>query len=75
MEAPAYNTVLQSSVVQTQVIRHLGLHFFYNMLKHMVSFVTELENWNEFQYYPVCLVVVSNYTGKKTEQKNPQAIT
>ena len=41
----------------------------------MVSIVTELENWNEFQYCPVCLIVVSNYTEKKTEQKNPQAIT
>lgn len=40
----------------------------------MVSIVTELENWNEFQDYPVCLVLVSNYTEKKNK-KNPQTIT
>lgn len=41
------------------------------MLKHKVSVVTKLENWNGFQDYPVCLIVVSNYTGKKQNQKNP----
>lgn len=65
MWAPVCNSGLQSSVVQTRIIKHLDLHFFYNMLNHMLSVVTELENWNECQDYSECLVVVSNY--KKTQ--------